>query len=158
MTTDIEFVDLVALRPIRRKDGTKAVRMPDGTLLEVPPVRFWVDLGDGKYCADGHHAYLWRLGFVIALLDAGYKVISAENHVLAVTRLPVEGVPLTEGRLLSEAINARSLLPFNDPTPPRNPAHRRSHPDSCIPRDPNSRADGAVTVIWRANARRGVQS
>jgi len=31
----VEFVDLVALRPIRRKNGTKAVRMADGTLLEI---------------------------------------------------------------------------------------------------------------------------
>lgn len=51
----VEFVDLVALRPIRRKDGTKAVRMADGTLLEIVPIKFVCgDLGNGKGVGEGH--------------------------------------------------------------------------------------------------------
>jgi hypothetical protein len=107
----VEFVDLVALRPIRRKDGTKAVRMADGTLLEIVPVEFVLGyLGDGKWRCHGHPSYLWRMGFVIALLNAGYKVISAENHVLAVTKLPADVTPLSKRRLLAEAINARIAI------------------------------------------------
>jgi hypothetical protein len=106
----VEFVDLVALRPIRRKDGTKAVRMADGTLLEIVPVKFVCDdLGNGK-SGEGHPHYLWRMGFVIALLNAGYKVISAENHVLAVMKLPTDVPPLSKRRLLAEAINARVAI------------------------------------------------
>ena len=109
--TGVEFVDLVALRPIRRKDGTKAVRMADGTLLEIPSVKFLCGyLGDGKWSGEGHPHYLWRMGFVYALLEAGYKVISAENHVLAVTKLPTDVPPLTERQLLAEAINARVAI------------------------------------------------
>ena len=107
----VEFVDLVALRPIRRKDGTKAVRMADGTLLEIVPVKFLCgQKPDGTWMGEGHPSYLWRMGFVIALLNAGYKVISAENHVLAVTKLPTDVAPLSKRRLLTEAFNARSSM------------------------------------------------
>jgi hypothetical protein len=107
----VELVDLVALRPIRRRDGTKAVRMADGAFLEVVPVKLVCgERPDGTWMGEGHPSYRWRMGFVIALLRAGYKVISAENHVLAVTNaaeLPGGVVPLSERRLLSEALNAR---------------------------------------------------
>ncbi|MFI5119084.1 MAG: hypothetical protein ACHQM4_01645 [Thermoanaerobaculia bacterium] len=107
----VEFVDLVALRPIRRKDGTKAVRLADGTLLEIVPIKFVCGyVGNGKWSGEVHPSYLWRMGFVVALLNAGYKVISAENHVLAVTKLPADVAPLTKRRLLSEALNARIAM------------------------------------------------
>jgi tetratricopeptide (TPR) repeat protein len=104
----VDYIDLVALRPIRRKNGTKAVLMPDGTLLEIVPVKFLCgQRPDGSWMGEGHPSYLWRMGFVLALLKAGYKVISAENHVLGVTTLPTDATPLTERRLISEALNAR---------------------------------------------------
>jgi hypothetical protein len=110
----VELVDLVALSPVRRKDGTKAVRMADGTLLEIVPVKFVCGMRpDGTWMGEGHPSYLWRMGLVIALLNAGYAVISAENHVLAVTRaadVPPGVVPLSKGRLLAEAINARVAI------------------------------------------------
>src|SRR5512141_1192923 len=104
----VEFVDLVALRPIRRKGGTKAVRMADGTLLEIVSIKFLCgERPDGTWMGEAHPAYLWRMGFVVALLHAGYKVLSAENHVLEVTKLPADLTPLSKRRLLSEALNAR---------------------------------------------------
>ena len=107
----VEFVDLIALRPIRRKDGTKAVRMGDGTLLEIVPVKFVCgQRPDGTWEGEGHPSYLWRMGFVIALLNAGYKVISAENHVLAVTKDPTDVTPLSKRRLITEALNARIAM------------------------------------------------
>ena len=118
----VEFVDLVALRPIRRKDGTKAVRMADGTLLEVTMPRTIVY---GTEKGELHPAYLWRIAFVIALLDAGYKVLSAKEHVLEITKLPTDVSPLTERRLIKEAIDARSTLPFKNPKGPGRPAVAR---------------------------------
>ncbi len=110
----VELVDLVALRPIRRKDGTKAVRMADGTLLEVVPVKFLCgQRPDGTWMGEGHPMYLWRMGFVVALLYAGYAVTAAENHVLTVTKvadLPAGTTTLSKQRLLAEAINARVAL------------------------------------------------
>ena len=109
-----ELVDLVALRPIRRKDGTKAVRMPDGALLEIVPVKLLCNQRpDGTRAGEAHPSYLWRMGFVLALLNAGYAVTSAENHILAVTKaanLPAGTTPLSERRLLAEALNARISL------------------------------------------------
>jgi hypothetical protein len=88
--------------------------MADGTLLEVVPVKFLCGLRpDGTWMGQGHPMYLWRMGFVAALLRAGYAVTSAENHVLTVTKaadLPPGATPLTEQRLLAEAINARVAL------------------------------------------------
>src|ERR1700682_6599281 len=89
----IEFVDLVALRPIHRKNGTKAVRMADGTLLELVMSRVVVHDGKGGIKGEIHHAYLWRIAFVRALLTAGYRVLSAENHVLEITKLPADVTP-----------------------------------------------------------------
>src|SRR5262249_25623683 len=114
----VEFVDLVALRPIRRKNGTKAVLMADGTLLELVMPLIECTSG-GKFAVEFHLAYLWRMAFVSALLKAGYHVPAAKNHVLEVTRTPGERPCLSKIRLWAEAVDARKLLPFKDPTPPK---------------------------------------
>jgi hypothetical protein len=102
-------VDLLALRPIRRRDGTKCARMADGTVLELRNPRIEMCLLE-RPRATLHPRYLWRLAFVFALLRDGYRVIAAENHVLTVTRDPADAEPLPDNRLLAEAINARVAI------------------------------------------------
>jgi hypothetical protein len=107
----VQFIDLVSLRPIRRKDGSKAVLLADGALLPVRTVQCLGGyLGDGKWMGEALPMYLWRIGFVLALVRAGYKVLSAEHHVIAVTKLPTDVTPLSERRLVSEALNAKIAL------------------------------------------------